>query len=283
MPGHGEGDDVGGPTVTRVGFVGLGDIGTPMACRLAERFEVAVWARRPDATAAALAGGAQRVDRLTDLGACDVVGVCVTDGEAAQAVVEGLVPGLVEGTVVCIHSTVAPDLIEALDELVRSSGAALIDAPVSGGADAAAAGRLRVMAGGDPAALDRCRNVLDQLGTVLVMGGVGSGQRTKLLNNALYTAQLALAAEILGIAESFNLDRDAVVAAIGGGSGASFALGRLQTVAAPSRAGHVARLLTKDLALFEQASGARGDVVAAVARPFLDVLERRHTQEDQRG
>jgi 3-hydroxyisobutyrate dehydrogenase-like beta-hydroxyacid dehydrogenase len=254
-----------------------------MARRLAERFEVVVWARRPDATAAVLTAGVRRVDRLAELGACDVVGVCVTDGEAVQAVVEGLVPGLAEGTVVCVHSTVSPDLLEPLDELVRSAGASLVDAPVSGGADAAAVGRLRVMAGGDPYALGRCRDVLDQLGTVLVVGGIGSGQRTKLLNNALYAAQLALASDILGIAESFNLDRDAVTEAIGGGSGASFALSRLQTVSAPSRAGHVARLLTKDLALFERASGDQGDVVASVARPFLDLLGRIHTQEDQHG
>ena len=265
--------------MTRVGFVGLGDIGGPMACRLAERFDVVVWARRPAMAMIAVEAGARQVDRLAELGTCDVIGVCVTNGAAVRTVVEGLLPTLTKGAVICVHSTVHPYLLEQLSDSVCSAGGALVDAPVSGGSDGASAGHLRVMVGGDPDPIERCREVLEQLGTVLVMGRVGSGQQTKLLNNALYAAQLALARDVLSIAMDFGLDPDQVIDAIGGASGASFALGRLGRVTHPSRVGHVSWLLGKDLALFERVAGAGSDAIARTAWPFLTSLGSVRKQE----
>jgi 3-hydroxyisobutyrate dehydrogenase-like beta-hydroxyacid dehydrogenase len=216
------------------------------------------------------------VEQLSDLGSCDVVGVCVTDGEATRAVVEGLVPALRSGAVVCVHSTVAPGLVLELADHCGRHGVELLDAPVSGGADGAAAGTLMVLCGGAPTAVERARPVLDTLGTVRVMGDVGAGQLTKLVNNALYAAQLALALESTAVAARHGVARDALIPALQGGSGASFAVGRQPRFDDPDRAAHAGWLLAKDLALFEEVAGDDGAAIVAAARGLFERLGSAH-------
>jgi 3-hydroxyisobutyrate dehydrogenase-like beta-hydroxyacid dehydrogenase len=104
----------------------------------------------------------------------------------------------------------------------------VVDAPVSGGQPAAAAGRLLVMVGGEGEAVERCRPVFASYGDPVVhLGPLGAGQVTKLLNNTLFTAHLAVAASLLELGGDLNVDTARLAQVLGHGSAASFALARV--------------------------------------------------------
>ena len=212
---------------TRVGFVGLGSQGGPMARRIVDAgFPTTLWARRPATlepfrdTAAVV--GASPVE----LGAaCDVLGVCVVDDAGVDEVLrgpDGAVASMADGSVVVVHSTVHPATCLRLQEDFPHLH--VIDAPVSGGGHKAAAGELLVMVGGAAEVVDRVRPVLATFGDpVLHVGPLGSGQEAKVLNNTVFAAQLALAAEVFALAASRGLDRQAVATILASGSGRSYA------------------------------------------------------------
>ena len=107
------------------------------------------------------------------------------------------------GSVIAVHSTVHPDTCKALAKTAASKRVSVIDAPVSGGGPAAAAGRLMVMVGGEADAVERCRPVFESYADPVVhLGELGSGQTTKLLNNLLFTANLGTAAGAVAISNS---------------------------------------------------------------------------------
>src|SRR6476469_5695403 len=195
----------------RAGFVGLGSQGAGMAQRLVDcGVPTTLWARRAES----LAPFAGRVDVAPDLPALgrasDVVGICVTDGDAVRTVVlgpDGVLAGMAPGSVLAIHSTIGPDECAPIAAAAAARGVDVVDAPVSGGGAAAEAGALTVYVGGEAAAVGRARRVLDHYGeTVLHMGPLGSGLRTKLLNNALVAAHFALAADAMSTGAALGLD-----------------------------------------------------------------------------
>jgi 3-hydroxyisobutyrate dehydrogenase len=204
------GHDEGAPKVAmnttsdtlRVGFIGLGSQGGPMARRIIEAgYPVTLWARRPGTlepfagTAAKIAGSPAELAAASDL-----VCVCVRDDADTEEVVDAVLGGLAAGGVIAVHSTVHPDTCRRLAERAQARGVRLIDAPVSGGAPAAEAGRLLVMAGGDEETVDACRPVFASYGDPIVhLGPVGAGQVTKLLNNAAFTAHLGVAVSVLAL------------------------------------------------------------------------------------
>lgn len=212
---------------TRVGFVGLGSQGGPMARRIIEAgFPTTLWARRPASVEAFADTAASLAPSLADLGAAsDVLGVCVVDDAGVDEVLrgpDGALGAMADGAVVVVHSTVHPATCLRLQEDFPALH--VIDAPVSGGGHKAAAGELLVMAGGPAAVVDRCRPVLETFGDpVLHLGPLGSGQEAKVLNNTVFAAQLALAAEVYELAAARRLDPDAVAQVLAGGSGRSYA------------------------------------------------------------
>lgn len=136
-----------------------------------------------------------------------------------------------------MHSTVHPDTCHRLADRARPHGVTLIDAPVSGGGPAAAEGRLLVLVGGESGTVWFCRKVFETYGDPVVhMGPLGSGQLTKLLNNVLFTANLATAADTLALGREFDVDPAALAEVMAHGSGSSFALGRIAAAAGRSTA-----------------------------------------------
>jgi len=235
----------------RTGFIGLGSQGAPIARRIIEAgYPVTLWARR-QATLEPFAGtGAKTAGTPAELAAAsDVVGICVTgDADVEQVLTgpDGVLAGAGEGTVIAVHSTVHPDTCKRLAVAASDRGAHLIDAPVSGGGPAAAAGRLLVMAGGEQEAVERARPVLATFGDPIVhLGPLGAGLVTKLLNNLLFTAHLGTAASLLSLGESLAVDPARLAEVIQHGSGNSFALERVALV------------------------GGKLDVMAQVAGPLL--------------
>jgi 3-hydroxyisobutyrate dehydrogenase-like beta-hydroxyacid dehydrogenase len=213
--------------MTRVGFIGLGSQGAPMARRIVEAgLPLTLWARRPPSLEPFEDSAALVASTPAELGAaCDVVGICVVADADVEDVVlrpDGVLAGMAPGGVVAVHSTVHPDTCRGLAERAAARGVAVVDAPVSGGAPAAAEGKLLVMAGGDDEHVAACRPVFETFGDpVLHLGPVGAGQMAKLLNNLVFTAQISLALDTFSFADRLGVDRTALAQVLAHGSGGS--------------------------------------------------------------
>ena len=267
----------------RVGFIGLGSQGGPMARRIIEAgFPVTLWARRAASLSPFSDTAAKVASSPAELAAVsDVVCVCVVSDADVEEVLtgsDGVLEGLGSGGVVVVHSTVHPDTCRRLASAVASRGGGLVDAPVSGGGPAATAGRLLVMAGGDPEVVEYCRPVFAAYGDpVVYLGPVGSGQVTKLLNNLLFTAHLATAASVLALGRSLDVDAGRLAEVIGHGSGASFALARIADAGGTLDRieAYAGPLLQKDVRLvagIAEASGASPGAVLAAADAALELM-----------
>jgi 3-hydroxyisobutyrate dehydrogenase-like beta-hydroxyacid dehydrogenase len=243
--------------LVRVGFIGLGSQGAPMARRIAEGgFPLTLWARRQESlepfgdTAARNAATPAAVAE-----ASSIVCLCVTGDEDVKEVAlgaDGVLAGMASGGILVVHSTVHPETCIHLRGQAAEYGVSFLDAPVSGGGAAAEKGALLVMVGGEAAVLDRVRPVLATFGEpILHLGDVGAGQTAKLVNNLVFTAQIALSLEMFAFVDELGLDRAATAQVFEHGSGAS----RAATILSASgfdirRLGQVAgKLLRKDLNL----------------------------------
>jgi 3-hydroxyisobutyrate dehydrogenase len=245
-----------------VGFVGLGDIGAPMARRIIlAGFPCSLWARRPATLEQFGDLDYTRADTPADLGrSSDVVCVCVFDDDDVLDVIlrpDGLLAGMQSG-VLAIHSTVSVSTCLAITRAAAGRGVAVVDAPVSGGRARALDGALTVMAGGPRDAFEQIAPVLRAFGQVVQwVGDIGSGQKLKLLNNVVFAANLRIAAEAVRVAELMGLDRDGTQTILRTGSSASFAAVRLLTVLDdPARMQHTLRALAKDIRAFETVRAA---------------------------
>ena len=268
----------------RVGFIGLGSQGAPMAAKIIEAdFPTTLWARRPASlepfadTAAKVAGSPAELAANTDLVCLCVVGDAdvaeVTGGE------NGVLAGLQPGCVIAIHSTVHPKTCRELAEKASAQGVSVIDAPVSGGAPAVAEGRLLVMVGGDADVVERCRPVFESYANAIVhLGDLGSGQTTKLLNNLLFTANLGTAASALALGKTLGVLPDRLTDVISRGSGNSFALNALggDTGGLDRLAGLAGSLLQKDVRLvadIADAAAVHGGAVLDAADATLTLMK----------
>ncbi len=209
----------------KVGFIGLGAIGLPMARRLLQPggFDLTVWARRAQQTAPLADAGAGVAESAAALAAaCDIVCLCVTNSEAVEQVVfgeRGVAAGARPGAVIVDHSTIHPAHARAFAaRLARQERIAWVDAPVSGGPAGASNGTLAVMAGGDALDIDRVRPVLAAFaGRVTHVGAVGAGQAMKACNQMISASTMAGIVEALNLARGFGLDPAVLPAAVAGG------------------------------------------------------------------
>jgi 3-hydroxyisobutyrate dehydrogenase-like beta-hydroxyacid dehydrogenase len=270
----------------RVGFIGLGSQGGPMARRILEAgFATTLWARReatlePFAgTTAGIAASPAVLGRESDL-----VCVCVVDDAGVEEVLrgerdDGVLAGMRPGGIVAIHSTVHPATCRRLAEHAAARGVALLEAPVSGGGGAASERRLLVMVGGEADAFERARPVFATYGDpVLHLGPVGSGQTAKLLNNLVFTAQLGIATKVFEVGRALGVEAAALAEVLASGSGRSYGLeltSGMGFTAAPLAA-HAGPLLQKDVGIAaEVARDAAVDlgVLLAAADAALAVLQ----------
>lgn len=175
----------------RVGFVGLGNIGAPMAERLVTGgFETVVFDVREEARAQLAAKGARAASSCAELARdAEVIGVCVRDDRDVFDVMsgpEGILAHVAAGAVIALHSTILPRTALEVGRLAAERGAGVLDAPITGGAAGAQSGRLTYMVGGDAGLLERCRPVFATSAAKIVhTGPLGSGAATKLCNNLM--------------------------------------------------------------------------------------------------
>jgi 3-hydroxyisobutyrate dehydrogenase len=258
----------------RVAFLCLGAMGAPMAGHLAAAgHEVAVYNRsdppaevwlaahrgRRAPTPAAAAEGARFVFACTGADP-DLREITLGDAGAFRA--------LAPGAVFVDHTTASPGLARELEAAARARGAAFLDAPVSGGQDGARRGALTVMVGGDPAALERARPLLDAYArNATWLGPTGAGQLTKLVNQICLAGLIESLAEGLAFAERAGLDPRRVVEVISKGAAQSWQMDhRAETmIAGRFDFGFAVDWMRKDLGL-AFAEAARNGAELPVAR-----------------
>lgn len=261
-----------------IGFIGLGSQGGPMAQCIADAgMALVVWARRSEVLEPFVANGAKAAASVAELGSrCDHVGICVIDDAGVQAICAELIPAMKPGSRIVIHSTILPETCEALARQAAARGIGLIDAPVSGGGAGATAKTLSVMCGGDEATYEACLPVLRTFaGLVVRLGGVGAGQRAKILNNALLSANMGLAQAAMAVGDALGCERKALAELINASTGRSYGFEIYTRLPSPTAFAHGAALLTKDIALLRavlpEHSGAQ--LLAATADTFLDTTK----------
>ena len=211
----------------RIGWIGLGRMGRPMAENLVRKgFDVAVQNRSQGKVRELVAMGAAAGESFAAMGAeLDAVHTCLPHTGVAREVIAG--PGGVlerarEGLVIVDHTTIHPDAARELAATARERGAAYLDAPVSGSGPVAERGELTIMCGGDPEAFAAVRPNLEAMGkTIELMGESGSGAAAKVVNNVLMAANLAVAMEALILASQAGLDLERLFAVVRTASGAS--------------------------------------------------------------
>ncbi|MDP1632549.1 MAG: NAD(P)-binding domain-containing protein [Caulobacter sp.] len=212
----------------RVGWIGLGQMGAPMAHRvLAGGHALLGHSRRPRPDL--LAAGASLTGSIEETAAtAEVLCVCLFDDTQVRDVLigQGALAALPPRAVVALHTTGAPALMDDLT-VAAPDGVSILDAPFSGTAAQAATGRLTLLVGGETQAITRARPVLSAFAsTILHVGPKGAGRGLKLINNLLFAAQISLADEALRAAALLGLERDGVARAIGHCSGASYAMAK---------------------------------------------------------
>ena len=215
--------------ISTVAFIGLGVMGYPMAGHLAEagltvrvynrtRSKAEQWCERFDgshhATPAEAASGA------------DLVLVCVGNDDDVREVTtgpDGVLSTLSQGAILVDHTTASSSLAEELDQACQKQDVGFIDAPVSGGQQGAENGALTIMCGGQEEHFSRARPVLEHYGrAVTLMGGVGAGQLTKMVNQICIAGLVQGLAEGLHFAEQAGLDQERVVEVISQGAAGSW-------------------------------------------------------------
>ncbi len=276
----------------RVGFVGLGIMGSRMAANLARAgHELTVFNRtRATADAWAAEHGGTVARSPAEVGAAsDIVISMVVDGDQVREVLlgaAGVAEGAHPGTLCVDMSTIAPAQTRAIGAELAERGIALLDAPVTGSSPKAQDGTLTIMAGGTAEDFARAKPLLDVMGALVVHAGpLGDGEVVKIINNAVAAANCATLAEALLVGQATGIDLDALVQVMGKGSGGS---AMLDLKAGPMRAHDYTTLfklehMLKDVRLcLEQAQAA--DVPFAAAAHARDVLvagmARGHADDD---
>jgi 2-hydroxy-3-oxopropionate reductase len=256
----------------KVGFIGLGVMGRPMALHVQRAgHQLFVWARRP---ASAEGLPATLCATPAELGrCCDVVFTVVTssvDVEAVALGTDGLIDGMAPGSVLIDCSTIAPDVARRIAAKLAAKSIYMLDAPVSGGAQGAIDATLAIMAGGEAAVLERVRPLLECLGQRIVhVGPNGAGQVAKACNQMIMVATIEAVAEAMRLAAASGVDCASVKKALAGGSAASRVLDVMgeRMVRRDFAAGIEARLHHKDFGLVLEAARQSG-----VATPLTAVV-----------
>lgn len=204
----------------RVGFIGLGNQGKPIAAHLAPAgFETIVYDVVPEPVAELVEGGAKAAATPREVGEnADVVGICVPEDKHVIAVAlgdDGLLSGMRSGSVVLVHSTILPDTIERIAGAAAERGIEVMDACVTGGAIRAQARQLTYLIGGSESALEKVRPYLVATTEVPAIhaGELGNGAKLKLCINLITYIQWAAAHESMVLARAIGLPQDVLEAA----------------------------------------------------------------------
>ena len=262
----------------KVGFIGLGSLGAPIARKIARSgFPLVVYDISPAAMEAFDEPGAEAAANPIETALqCEALCVCVRmDSELLDLAGDGaLFAALGDGGLLIIHSTVAPELCQQLAAIAEGYGVSVIDAGVSGGAPKALTGELSIYVGGEPGAIEKARPLLESYGKIAALGGVGRGMQGKLLNNLISIANYGMSAAILDLGDTLGFDRAQLRDALLAGSADSFALRAVPGLLRPESAGALKQLLGKDLDHARKLAPETDKAMAALVPAAESMLER---------
>ncbi len=240
---------------TRIGFIGLGIMGRPMALNLQQAgYPLTVHNRTPGKDAELVAGGATAAANPREAAAgADIVITIVTDTPDVEAVIfceNGVAAGARKSAVVVDMSTISPEATRTFAARLERQGLDFIDAPVSGGDVGAIQGTLTIMAGGKAEAFARARPVFEVMGKrVTHVGPAGAGQAVKACNQVLCALNMIGVCEALTLAKGMGLNLETMLRVVTGGAANSWALENLgpKIVAGDLEPAFMIRLIQKDL------------------------------------
>jgi len=239
----------------RIGFIGLGIMGRPMAQNLLKAgFQLTVYSRtKPPVELLVSSGAASAPSPKAVAERSDIVICMVTDSEAVKQVVlggGGVIEGAHRGLVLIDMSTISPSVTRSVSATLAARRVRMLDAPVSGGDSGAREGTLTIMVGGDAAVFEECLPVLHVLGKKVVhMGVTGAGQLTKLANQILVACNMVGVCECLNFARRAGLDAGKLIDSLSAGAASSWSLVNLGPKIARRdfAPGFKVKLLQKDL------------------------------------
>lgn len=251
-------------TIRRIGFVGLGIMGAPMAQNLLKAgFEVAVWNRTASKCEPLVSAGAKAAELPAAVAAASEVTVsCVTNSADVEEVVlgpSGIAEGAKPGSVHIDCSTISPEVTRQIAAKLAERQVQMLDAPVSGGDVGAKAGTLAIMVGGESATFERCLPVLQAMGkTIVHVGPSGAGQVVKLCNQVAGGLNLLAMAEAIALARRAGVDPAKMLEVVSAGAAGSWMLQNLgpRALDGDFAPGFMVELMQKDLRLALEAATA---------------------------
>jgi 3-hydroxyisobutyrate dehydrogenase len=263
--------------MAKIGFLGLGEMGTPMATRLLRGgHDLTVWNRSAERTAPLAKEGAAVASSPAKAAAgADFVITMLATPEAIEQVLfgsDGVAPALSPGQILIDMSTVGPDEVRSVATRLPE-GVSLIDAPVRGSVPQATSGRLEVFVGATNESYERVRPILELLGTLRHTGGPGSGAAMKLVANLVLGAAIVTLGEALALGESLELKSDLLLDVLAGSQiGPVVQAKRANVESGDFTPSFKLRHAAKDLRLVTEAAAARGRELkqARADRAWLD-------------
>lgn len=210
-------------TTEKIGFIGLGIMGRPMAANLlAGGCDLMVYNRSKEPVDELAAKGAHAASSVSEVGStCDIVITMLPDGPDVEAVclcIGGLVESMRPGSMLIDMSSTAPDVAQRVGAALTEKNCSMLDAPVSGGEPGAIVAKLAIMVGGEAKDFNRALPVLRMLGNKIThVGPLGAGQTTKLVNQMLVAIHIAAMGEAFSLAAKAGLDPKTVFEAIQSG------------------------------------------------------------------
>jgi 2-hydroxy-3-oxopropionate reductase len=201
----------------RIGFIGIGLMGQPMARRLLETgYALTVWNRTAEKAGSLLAAGAKRANSPRALAQdSDVVITMVTDSRASEEIccgANGVLDGAHPGLTLIDMSSIAPEMSRSIAERAKTKGVPMLDAPVTGNPKVASEGKLGIMVGGPREAFDACLPIFQKMGVKVIHVGVnGMGTTLKLINNLVMGVAIEAASEALVLAKKAGIDPQKVI------------------------------------------------------------------------
>ena len=277
-------------TIRRVGFVGLGIMGAPMAANLLKAgFEVTVWNRTESRADPLVALGARLAGSPAAVASASEITVsCVSDSPDVELVAlgsGGIIEGARAGSTYIDCSTISPAVARTVAAALSAKGVDMLDAPVSGGDVGAKAGTLAIMVGGEEKVFERCLPVLQAMGkTIVLCGRSGSGQVVKLCNQVAGALNLLAMAEAITLSRRAGVDPAKMLEVVGAGAASSWMIQNLgpRAVRGDFAPGFMVELMQKDLRLVQETSAETATPLpgAALVQQILRTLEARGRGKD---
>ncbi len=245
----------------KIGFIGLGNMGAPMAANLAAAGHEVAGFDVAGTTAEGVSAGASNADVATG---ADVVITMLPNGDILRAVAAEAIPAMRKGALLIDCSTVDVDSAKDVAQNAENAGILFVDAPVSGGITGAAAGTLTFMAGGSEDAFAVAEPLFEIMGQKAVLcGPAGSGQAVKICNNMILAVTMIGTCEAFALADKLGLERQKMFDVVSTSSGYSWTMNAYCPApgvgpASPAdngyRPGFASELMVKDLGLSQQAA-----------------------------